>query len=310
MEGADLISKVRMALSGVVRGKEEVIDLLLVGALSGGHILFEDVPGVGKSTLARAFARVFALDCGRVHCTPDLLPSDLLGLQILDPRTGELRFQKGPVFSQVFLADELNRASTRTQAALLEAMNEGVVTVDGNALPLPAPFLVLATQNPLEHFGTQPLPESQLDRFLLRLSLGYPAPEQEFQLLLDRRDRDPLSELAPLASGADLLGFQRQVQQVRVVEPVMQYLLSIIQKTRALPGVRIGASPRAGLGLLRASQARAWLEGRDWVAPDDIQFMAPHVLGHRVFFSRAGELRPVQAPDWVREVLRRAEVPV
>jgi len=310
MDGLNLISKVRTALNGVVRGKSAVIDLLLTGALSGGHILFEDAPGVGKSTLARAFARVFALESGRVHCTPDLLPSDLLGVQLLDPRTGELRFQKGPVFSQVFLADELNRASTRTQAALLEAMNEGNVTIDGKVLPLPAPFLVLATQNPLEHFGTQPLPESQLDRFLLKLSLGYPAADDEFRLLLERRERDPLSELTPLASGTDLLGIQSQVKQVRVAEPVVKYILNIISKTRTLPEVRIGASPRAGLALLRAAQARAWLEGRDWVDPDDIQHLAPHVLGHRVFFARAAELQSGRAQEWMRDLLKQIEVPV
>jgi MoxR-like ATPase len=277
-----ILQTLRQRLGAVIRGKGDAIDLLLVGALSGGHVLLEDVPGVGKTTLAKAFARCLAFDFGRVQFTPDLLPTDIVGTQVLNAQDGSLRFQKGPIFAQVLLADEINRASPRTQSALLEAMSEGQVTVDGKSLRLPEPFLVLATQNPADFQGTYPLPEAQLDRFVLRFSLGYPDTEQELAMLEDRRVADPLEGLSAVASPEQVLQMIALVRQVRVDERVVRYLHSLVAWTREQVDVSLGVSPRGTLVLYRSCQARAFLQGRDHVTPDDVQALAGPVLAHRM----------------------------
>ncbi len=278
----DLLSRARAALATVIHGNDDVLEHALVALAAGGHLLLEDVPGVGKTTLARAIGRSFQMDCHRVQFTPDLLPTDILGTQVLDPRDGSLRFQRGPVFTQVLLADEINRASPRTQSALLEAMNEGGVTMDGVTHGLPRPFFVLATQNPVDHQGTYPLPEAQLDRFMLRLSVGYPDAASEWAMLTVRRLRDPVDDLTPIADAADLLALQARVREVAVHEEVGRYLLRLVPATRDHKDLALGVSPRGSIALYRASQALAFLRGRAFVSPDDVRRLAVPVLAHRV----------------------------
>jgi len=278
----ELIGRIRSAVSGVIQGKPEAVELLLLAVLAGGHVLVEDVPGVGKTTLAKAIARVLQIEFSRVQFTPDLLPTDILGSLVLDPRLGSFTFQRGPIFTNVLLADEINRASPRTQSALLEAMSEAQVTVDGTTYPLPPPFLVFATQNPHEFSGTYPLPEAQLDRFLVRISIGYPDEDAELAMLFSRQHKDPLAQLAAIASAEDLAAIQRAVRGVEVKPAVGRYLLSISAATRTHPDVALGASPRGTLSLFRASQARAYIHGRDYVSPDDVQAVCVPVLGHRI----------------------------
>jgi MoxR-like ATPase len=265
-----------------MHGKGDVIDLLLVGVLGGGHVLIEDVPGVGKTTMAQALARALGIQFTRVQFTPDLLPTDILGSQVLSPREGTFSFHRGPVFTNVLLADEINRASPRTQSALLEAMNEAQATVDGVTHPLPQPFFVLATQNPVDYQGTYPLPEAQLDRFLLRIGVGYPAPADELKMLYARQRGNPLSLVEEVCTKDDLLAMQAAVREVEVKESVAKYLLAIIARTRAEADLELGVSPRGALAFFRASQARALLAGRAYVSPDDVKALAVPVLAHRV----------------------------
>ncbi len=282
MEASVVIERVRATLGKVLEGKPDVIDLVLVGILGGGHVLIEDVPGVGKTTLAKAVARVFDIQFARVQFTPDLLPSDIVGAQILNPREGTLTFQRGPLFANVLLADEINRASPRTQSALLEAMNEGQATVDGVSHPLPKPFFVLATQNPSDFSGTYPLPEAQLDRFLLRVSVGYPSAEAELRMLFARQTEDPLDSLVAVATKDDLLALQARARETTVQPDVAKYMLRLIASTRDAADLEVGASPRASLALFRAAQAHALLQGRTYVSPADVQALAAPVLAHRV----------------------------
>jgi MoxR-like ATPase len=277
-----VIERVRATLGKVLEGKSDVIDLVLVGILGGGHVLIEDVPGVGKTTLAKAVARAFDIQFARVQFTPDLLPSDIVGAQILNPREGTLTFQRGPLFANVLLADEINRASPRTQSALLEAMNEGQATVDGVSHPLPKPFFVLATQNPSDFSGTYPLPEAQLDRFLLRVSVGYPSAEAELRMLFARQTEDPLDHLVAVATRDDLLLLQARARDTTVQPDVAKYMLRLIAATRDAADLEVGASPRASLALFRAAQAHALLHGRSYVSPVDVQALAAPVLAHRV----------------------------
>ncbi|WP_142804728.1 MULTISPECIES: AAA family ATPase [Tepidiphilus] len=279
---------IRRALESVLLGKEKTIRLALAGLLAGGHLLLEDLPGVGKTTLAQALARVFGLDFGRVQGTNDLLPSDLLGLSVFDEVGRELRFVPGPIFHQVLLADELNRASPKTQSALLEAMAERQVTIDGVTHALPEPFCVIATQNPLEQVGTYPLPESELDRFLLRLEIGYPPPEVEKRLLAGEGGAAALAALRPLADATELRAWQANVRSLTVREALLDYVLSLVQETRTHPGVRLGLSPRGGLALLAAARAHAFLAGRDFVLPEDVQAVFVAATAHRLVL-RSGE---------------------
>ena len=270
------------SLSSIVLGKERQIRLAVACLLARGHLLIEDIPGVGKTTLALALARVFGLRFQRVQFTSDLLPADILGVSIYEPATGAFRFHPGPVFAQVVLADEINRASPKTQSALLEAMEERQVTSEGTTRTLPEPFFVVATQNPAEQIGTFPLPESQLDRFLMRISLGYPPEAAERALLGERERRDVLAQLPPALEPEHLLALQRQVQEIRTAPALIDYLMALVKATREHSGLRLGLSPRAALALRRCAQAWALLEGHSGVIPEDLQAVFVAVAGHRL----------------------------
>ena len=307
--GARKLQRIRDALGSVIRGKAEAIDLLLAGVFGGGHVLLEDVPGVGKTTLAKALARTLGMDFSRVQFTPDLLPTDILGASILDPRDGTFSFRPGPVFNHLLLADEVNRASPRTQSALLEAMNESQVTIDGETRPLPRPFFVVATQNPVDYQGTYPLPEAQLDRFLLRVEVGYPDPKSELEVLFDRQLSDPLEAVEPVVDTEALLELQARVRAVKVERDVGAYLLRLIHATRDHKELDLGASPRGALALFRAAQARALMEGRDWAGPADVQHMAPPVLSHRMMLNSQARYGGKTTRQLVEQIVASVEVP-
>jgi MoxR-like ATPase len=292
----------------VIVGKSDVLDLLLVALLSGGHVLLEDVPGTGKTTLARALAISLGLQFKRVQCTPDLLPNDISGVSVFHPPSGEFQFRPGPIFTNVLLADEINRATPRTQSALLEAMAEMQVTVDGETYRLPEPFLVLATQNPIEFEGTFPLPEAQLDRFFLRLAVGYPVLADEQRMLRSISGTHPITTLQPVVAVATLSELQRDVQSMHVADSVAAYLLRVVSATRAHPDLALGASPRASLALYRASQAAAALAGRDFVLPDDVKRMAEPVLAHRLLLRAESGLRGRTPTAVLREILQSTAV--
>lgn len=265
-----------------VFGKYEAVKLVAIGLLAGGHALIEDIPGVGKTTLAKALANSIDGKFKRIQFTPDLLPADITGISIYDPETREFAYKPGPVFANIVLSDEINRTTPRTQSALLEAMNSGTVTVDLKTFRLPQPFMVIATQNPLEFTGTYPLPESQMDRFLLHINLDYPGFEAEKEIILSQRSADPLAELQPVISLDEINHIAEVVREITVEETVLEYLLTLIEKTRNHRGLSIGASPRASLGLYRSAQAHAFIEGRNYVMPDDIKYLATATLGHRI----------------------------
>ncbi|MEI8258052.1 MAG: MoxR family ATPase [Deltaproteobacteria bacterium] len=309
MQHHEVLDGIRAALGRVIHGKAEVIDRIIVGVVAGGHVLVEDVQGVGKTTLAKALARVFRMTCTRVQFTPDLLPSDILGTQILDPRDGSLTFRPGPVFTQVLIADEINRASPRTQSALLEAMNESTVTVDGVSHALPRPFFVLATQNPAAYQGAYPLPEAQLDRFLLRLSVGYPPPDAELAMLVARQRRDPLDDLAPIADAPTLIALQAGSREIEVREPVARYMLRLVAATREQKDLAVGVSPRGTLALFRASQAHAMLAGRAYVSPEDVQSMAVPVLAHRMQLDPQSRYAGTSTESILAGIVSRIDVP-
>ncbi len=304
-----LVSAVRRSLAQVIHGKPDVLDLVLVSVLGGGHVLIEDVPGVGKTTLAKTLARTFRATFTRVQFTPDLLPSDILGAQVLNPRDGTFSFHRGPVFTHVLLADEINRASPRTQSALLEAMSEAQATIDGTSHPLPAPFFVIATQNPVDYQGTYPLPEAQLDRFLLRIGVGYPSPADELAILYARKTEDPLTRVEPVAGVADILRVQAEVRDVEVKEPVAKYLLQIVAQTRDHRSIDLGISPRGALAFFRASQARALLQGRTYASPEDVQALARPVLAHRLLLTSQARYGGTTAGEIVAQIVAGTKVP-
>ena len=307
---SEAAAKINANICRVLVGKEGVVELTLAAILSGGHVLLEDVPGIGKTTLARSLAS--SLDCvfRRIQCTPDLMPSDITGIHFFNQKSSEFEFRPGPIISQIVLADEINRATPRTQSALLEAMAERQVTIDETTVPLPAPFLLVATQNPIELEGTFPLPEAQLDRFLLRLRLGYPNEPEEEDMLLRFEGADPLAELQPVSTAQEVLEFQSMVRKV-YFDPVLRtYVVRIVQATRHHDEVELGASPRASLGLYRCSQALAAIRGREYVTPDEIKTLAPFALAHRVILKSQARLRERTPAAIVEEILAQVEVPV
>ena len=294
----------------VIVGKDDVIELCLVALLCEGHILLEDVPGIGKTTLAKALARSVGCTFKRIQFTPDLLPSDVTGVLYFNQKSQEFEFRPGPVMAQIVLADEINRATPRTQSSLLEAMQERQVTVDVETLRLPRPFMVLATQNPIELEGTFPLPEAQVDRFLMRLALGYPDRAEENDILLRYERDDPLDGLTPVIEAQDLLAMQRQVRDVRVEGSVREYIVDVVRATREHAAVELGVSPRGSLALYNTAQALAALRGRDFVVPDDVKTLAPVVLTHRLIISPQTRLRGRRPEEIVAEIVASVPVPV
>lgn len=294
----------------VLVGKRMVAELVLVALLAEGHVLIEDVPGLGKTLLAKTVARSLACEFRRIQCTPDLLPSDVTGVQVFDQSSGTFSFRPGPLMANIVLVDEINRATPRTQSALLEAMQERQVTVDSETMALPKPFLVIATQNPIEFEGTFPLPEAQLDRFLFRLRVGYPAQEEEEEMLSRFREHDPLENLAYATTAQQALELQGLCRRVYVAPAVRNYMVALVRATREHPDVKLGASPRATLGLQQAVQALAAVRGRDFVLPDDVKYVAPATLAHRMVIKTEARLRGRTAEEIISEVLRMVPVPV
>jgi len=293
----------------VIVGKRTSVQLVTVGLLCQGHILIEDVPGVGKTMLARSLARSLGLSFNRVQCTPDMLPSDITGVYIYNQVKEVFEYRPGPLMANVVLADEINRATPKTQAALLEAMQERQVTVNGVTHPIPEPFLVLATQNPIEYEGTFPLPEAQLDRFLIKVRLGYPGMKDEIAVIENQALRHPFETLEPVSDEEEILAAQGKIKQVYLADSLKKYLVEIVQSTRALSDVYLGASPRGSLALARAVQAYAAMQGRDYVLPDDIKLLAGPTLGHRVILSSGARLQNRDAGDIIKEVLNKIRVP-
>jgi MoxR-like ATPase len=307
------LADLKKSIARVVKGKEGVIQLALTALLARGHLLIEDVPGVGKTTLAQALARSFQCSFQRIQFTSDMLPSDVIGVSVYNPGAQQFEFKPGPIFANIVVADEINRTTPKTQSALLEAMNESQITVDNHTHALPSPFLVLATQNPIEHHGTYPLPESQLDRFLMRIRMGYPARESEKEIIRNGSGHASAERAAPLMDAADVLAMQESVAQVKVEESLLDYALEIIDRTRQTEQLTLGVSPRGAVMLHRAAQARAFLEGRDYCLPDDFKRLIVPVFAHRVVVSSryvSTQKKSEQAEAILREILETTRVPI
>ncbi|MCX4663252.1 AAA family ATPase [Streptomyces uncialis] len=302
--------QVRRSVEGVIEGKPEVVRLSLTVLLAEGHLLIEDVPGVGKTMLAKALAR--SIDCSvrRIQFTPDLLPSDITGVSIWDQQQRDFEFKPGAIFAQIVIGDEINRASPKTQSALLESMEERQVTIDGNSYELPSPFMVVATQNPVEMEGTYPLPEAQRDRFMARVSIGYPSADAELEMLGVHGGASPLDDLQPVTHAADIVKLIDAVRSVHVADTVRRYVVDLVSATRSHPDLRLGASPRASLHLLRASKAAAALAGREYALPDDVQALAAPVLAHRLLPTAQAQLNRRTAEQVVQDIIQRTPVPV
>ncbi len=307
---AEAAARIRANIQKVIVGKDAVIDLALVAVLCEGHLLIEDVPGIGKTTLAKALAASLGLAFRRIQFTPDLLPGDVTGVNTFNQKRQEFEFRPGPIFANVVLADEINRATPRTQSALLEAMQERQVTIDGDTRRLPRPFLVVATQNPIELEGTFPLPEAQIDRFLIKLPLGYPTAEEEESILLRFQDGNPMRDLEAVTRVEELAALQDATHAVRVEASVRRYIVELVRATRAHQEVELGASPRGTLGLYHAAQAYAAVHGRSFVLPDDVKRLAPYVLTHRIMLSPQMRLRGRRPEDVVAGVIEDVPVPV
>jgi len=306
---ADHHTAVRANIEQVIQGKPDVIELVLLCLVSEGHLLIEDVPGVGKTSLAKALAASIDGSFGRLQFTPDLLPTDVVGLTVWNRNTSEFEFRRGPVFGNIVLADEINRASPKTQSALLEAMAEAQVTVDGTTYPLSSPFMVIATQNPIEHEGTYPLPESQLDRFLMRVSVGYPSAESELQILDTHGDHDALADIGAVITAADVRALSDAAKAVHVAPALKAYLVELANASRRHPHLSLGMSPRATLALQRVARARAAAGGRTYVVPDDLKALAEPVLSHRLLVTPEAQLQGISAGDALTEVLRAVPIP-
>lgn len=311
---AHKIRKLKSMVENVIRGKPETVKLALVALLAKGHLLIEDVPGIGKTTLAKAFARALEISFSRVQFTSDLLPSDVIGLSIFNQKSGSFEWNPGPIFSNIVLADEINRATPKTQSALLEAMSEEQITIEGVSRPLPMPFMVVATQNPSEHHGTYPLPESQLDRFMLRLHIGYPGIEDERRILRDREHENPLDFVCPVMNADEIIELQKLVSEVRVDEVLIDYLLSIVEQTRKSEALELGISPRGTLALFRSAQAFALIEERDFCIADDIKRLVLPCFTHRIIVNSrqtaSGKRRNYEAEQILKDILIKTEVPV
>jgi len=307
------LAELQRSIGRVVKGKEDVIRLALTALLARGHLLIEDVPGVGKTTLAQALARSFQCSFQRIQFTSDLLPSDVIGVSVFNPATREFEFKPGPIFANIIVADEINRTTPKTQSALLEAMNESQITVDNHTRPLPQPFLVVATQNPIEHHGTYPLPESQLDRFLMRIRMGYPSRTSEKEIIRNNSAAGHGDQIAPLMDAHDVVGMQQAISQVRVEESLLDYALEIVERTRQTEQLSLGVSSRGAVMLHRAAQARAFLEGRDYCLPDDFKRLIIPVFAHRVVVSSryvSTQKKSDQAEAILREILDSTRVPL
>lgn len=305
----NLSQKLEKNLSEVIIGKSETIRLIVIALLSQGHLLIEDVPGVGKTMLARSLAKSLGCRFKRIQFTPDMLPSDVTGVSIYNQNTREFEYRPGPLMAQIVLADEINRATPKTQSALLEAMEERQITVDGTTHTLPLPFMVLATQNPIEYEGTFPLPEAQLDRFLMRIELGYTSLSNEIKILEQQKIMHPILGLKPVVDGDEILLAQETIKYVHVSQSIKKYIVELVRETRRHLDVYLGSSPRGSLGLFRAGQACAAIEGRDYVIPDDIKFLAPKVLPHRIVINPAARLTEVTQTKIVNEILVSLPIP-
>ncbi|WP_368986448.1 AAA family ATPase [Caldifermentibacillus hisashii] len=294
----------------VIVGKREEIILCLTALLADGHVLLEDVPGVGKTMLVKSLAKSVSSTFKRIQFTPDLLPSDVLGVSIYNPKALEFEFRPGPIMGNIILADEINRTSPKTQSALLEGMEEDSVTIDGHTFPLPRPFLVMATQNPIEYEGTYPLPEAQLDRFLLKIHMGYPSFAEEMEVLSRVQEELPIQELTPVITLDELLSMQKEVKGVFVDDTIKQYIISIVTRTRNHPLIYLGVSPRGSIALMQAAKSYAYIQGRDFVLPDDIQFLAPFVFAHRMILQSQARYDGVNAEQIISSILSDTKVPI
>tara|TARA_B100001167_G_C16769061_1_gene305969 strand:+ start:948 stop:1901 length:954 start_codon:yes stop_codon:yes gene_type:complete len=295
--------------SKVIVGKRDVIELAVATLIAQGHLLVEDVPGVGKTMLAKSLATSIGCNFNRIQCTPDLLPSDITGLSIYNQQNGQFEFRQGPLMSQVVLADEINRATPKTQSALLESMEEHQITVDGVTHPLHAPFMVLATQNPIEYEGTFPLPEAQLDRFLMRINLGYPSVEEELKIISEQEIAHPITVLESVTTPAGIVEMQETVNTIYVDSLIREYIVKLTESTRSHPEVYLGASPRASLGLFKTARALALIRERDYVIPDDVKFLAPTVLSHRIILASSARMQGIRSMDIVNNLLSELAIP-
>ncbi|MDR0220957.1 MAG: MoxR family ATPase [Lachnospiraceae bacterium] len=310
MSHFEITQQMQATINSILVGKEEVVEQILTALLAGGHVLLEDVPGVGKTTLASLLAAVMECSFGRIQFTPDTLPGDIEGISIYNLKSGEFEYRPGVVMNQVLLADEINRTSPKTQASLLEAMNEGQVTVDGTVYPLPKPFMVVATQNPIEFLGTYPLPEAQLDRFMMRLTIGYPERDEEIRMAAQHLSGVSANKITPVCKAADVLAIQAEVAKVIMQEKLLAYITDIVRLTREEERYVLGASPRALLHLVKAAQATAYLAGRDYCLPDDVKKVAPLVLAHRLALTPAAKLQESEPAAILKSLIVKAVVPI
>lgn len=310
MKGREIIYKLNQNIAQVIKGKESVIELILVGLLSGGHILLEDVPGVGKSSLARALARTIDCDYARIQFTPDTLPSDITGVSVYDMKKQSFEYHKGPIFHNIILADEINRTTPKTQSSLLEAMEEGSVSVEGITYKLEKPFMVIATQNPIEHLGTYQLPEAQLDRFFMKLSIGYPSVEAELEMIHSQAVTSPLEALVGVVTKEEILGLQKDTDLVTIHEELLSYILNIIHATRNDSYLKLGASPRATLALIKASKSIAYIKARNYVIPDDIHQVIEAVLLHRFILSPEARRDKLSESMILKKIVTRCDIPI